>query len=63
MRAEFEDVPQASTEIPKETEIRPERMTEGAGLAEEKRCGMNPNEQKHLCQCIFRKKRKSVQSE
>lgn len=36
LRAEFEDVPQASTEIPKETEIRPERMTEGAGLAEEK---------------------------
>ncbi|KAA0814891.1 cell division protein FtsK [Bacillus licheniformis] len=36
LRAEFEDVPQASTEIPKETEVRPERMTEGAGLAEEK---------------------------
>ncbi|MEC0761103.1 DNA translocase FtsK [Bacillus haynesii] len=34
--AEFEDVPPAATDIPEETENRPEQKTEGAGLAEEK---------------------------
>jgi len=34
--AEFEDVPPASTDIPEETENRPEQKTEGAGLAEER---------------------------
>ncbi|MCY7817565.1 DNA translocase FtsK [Bacillus haynesii] len=35
-RAEFEDVPPVSTDMAEETEIRPERKTEGARLAEEK---------------------------
>ncbi|MCY8341649.1 DNA translocase FtsK [Bacillus haynesii] len=34
--AEFEDFPPASTDIPEETENRPEQKTEGAGLAEER---------------------------
>ncbi|MPQ26972.1 DNA translocase FtsK [Bacillus paralicheniformis] len=35
-RAEIEDVPPVSSDMAEETEFRPERMTEGAGLAEEK---------------------------
>ncbi|MGX1724414.1 DNA translocase FtsK [Bacillus haynesii] len=34
--AEFEDVPPASTDIPEETENRPEQKTEGGALAEER---------------------------